>query len=276
MYETKANILFILKIATELMNNGDNLNIKYYKEIFRAFKRFNETNEHYYYKVYLSEIDLERFNLKYLFFKNDLQELETKFEVLRIGDLFKEHELFHDYKKARTFDDVILFKRFLDTDKLYNVVYVNKRQYKFLKDLEARNKLKWYSIKDNEEEYEIVKKGNWSVRSNHNRRWIIIEDEEDILNLTLKDILSLIPIKYKCYGFNGMYGTLETPTIKEKINELINETEKRVLWNNQDINLKFLFVEHLRNILYDLFQSNEEEETLIEDYKPQKEEEYYK
>lgn len=276
MYEVKANILFILKIATELLNNGDNLNAKYYKEVFRAFKRFNETKEHYYYKVYLSETDLERFNLKYLFFKNDLQELETKFEVLRIGDLFKEHELFHDYKKARTFDDVILFKRFLDTDKLYNIIYVNKRQYKFLKDLESRNKLKWYSIKDNEEEYEIVKKGNWSARSNHNRRWIIIEDEEDILNLTLKDILSLIPIKYKCYGFTGMYGTSGTPTTKEKINELINEAERRTLWNNQDIALKFLFAEHLRNILYDLFQSNEEEETVLEDYKPQKEEEYYK
>ena len=266
MYEVKANILFILKIATELLNNGNNLNVKYYKEVFRAFERFNQTNEHFYYKVYLSETDLERFNLKYLFFKNDLQELETKFEVLRIGDLFKEHELFHDYRKANTFDDVILFKRFLGVDKLYNVLYVNKRQYKFLKDLESRNKLKWYNIKDNKEEYEIVKKGNWSVRSNHKQRWITIETEADILNLTLKDILTLIPVKYKCYGFNGMYGASGTPTTQSKINELINETERRVLWHNQNIALKLLFVEHLRNILYTLFQSNEEEETTLEDY----------
>ena len=117
MYEVKANIMFLLKIATDLMTaNRDNLNVKYYKEVFRAFKRFNKTGEHFFYKVYLSDIDLERFDIKYLFFQNELQTLDSTFEVVRIGDIFKEYQLFHDWNKARTFDDVILFKRFLDYD----------------------------------------------------------------------------------------------------------------------------------------------------------------
>lgn len=265
MYEVKANIMFLLKIATDLMTaNRDNLNIKYYKEVFRAFKRFNKTGEHFFYKVYLSDIDLERFDIKYLFFQNELQTLDSTFEVVRIGDIFKEYQLFHDWNKARTFDDVILFKRFLDYDGIYNVLYVNKRQLKFLKDLEQRNKVKWYSLKDNKEEYDIVKRcGNFSVRNQYIRK-LYIENEDDILTLTLKDVLGFVSIKTKHYGFRRRQE--KAVSIASRIDEIIYDLEMKTVWVNEDEVLKKLFTDHLKVILYPLFQSNEDDKTVIDDY----------
>lgn len=255
MYYVKANILFILKIATDLLGKGQNLEQQYYKEVFRAFKRFNETNEHNFYKVYLSETDLEKFNLKYLFFKEDMQELETRFEVLRVGDLFKEHELFFDYKKARTFDNVILFKRYLDTDKLYNVLYVNKRQLKFLLDLEKRNKIRWYKITD--EDREIIKKGTCSLRYMKFINKPKIETIEDIKAITLKDVLSIIPIKILIYED-------WIKTNEQKIDIILNHYFDHCLVN-KDLHIEFVY--HLREILIPLFeQTPQEEETYIEDY----------
>lgn len=204
MYTRKANIYFLLKIATELFVKGDNLDSKYYKEVFRAFKKFNKTGEHYYYKVMLTDKDLERFDIKYLFFKNDLTELEIKFKVIRMGDLFKEYKLYHDYKRVRTFDNVILFKRFLDHDKLYNVIYVNKRQLKFLQDLTNRNNLKWFKPSEDKLLKEIRQtprrtKTDWEEEqeenptNNYNQNWEIKTTIEDFLPCdTTKD-----KIRYK-------------------------------------------------------------------------------
>ena len=251
MYTVKANILFILKIATELLENGDHLNTQYYKEVFRAFKRFNETGEHFYYKVYLSDNDLERFNLKYLFFKNDLQELQTTFEVLRIGDLFKEHELYHDYKKASTFDNLILFKRFLDYDKLYNVIYVNKRQLKFLLDMEKRNKIKWY--KKTEEDKAIIKRGCFK---NQYIFKLNIQTIEDLEAITLNDFLKSIPLKL-IYYYNE-------DNNKEKIGQLITLFyDKHIIADE----LKIAFVRHMLEILTPLFeQTDQDQKTTIEDF----------
>ena len=255
MYYVKANILFILKIATDLISKG-NLEQKYYKEVFRAFKKFTQTDEHFFYKVYLSEIDLERFNLKYLFYKEDMQELETRFEVLRIGDLFKEHELFFDWKKADTFDNVILFKRYLTREKLYNIMYVNKRQLKFLLDLEKRNKVKWYKI--NDEDREIIKRGCWSARYAKFTKKVTIENIEDLKSITLKDVLSIVPVKLLMFDDS-------IKTNDEKIDIILTHYYKHCANMNKNLNIEFVY--HLREILIPLFeQSPQDEETYIEDY----------
>lgn len=251
----KANILFILKIATELMNKDNNFGFKYYKEVFRAFKRFNKTGKHYFFKVELSEIDLERFNLEYLFFKEDMKELETRFKIVRIGDLFKEHNLFHDWNKARTFDNLILFKRRLGHDKLHNVLYVNKRQLKFLIDLENRNKIKWYSITD--QDREIIKRGCFNLRYIKFINKPIIKTIEDVKAITLKDVLSIIPIKTLIYED-------WIKTNEQKIDVILTHYYYHCRIN-KDLNIAF--VEHMRKILIPLFeQSPQEEETYLEDY----------
>ena len=255
MYYVKANILFILKIATDLISKG-NLEQQYYKEVFRAFKRFNETNEHNFYKVYLSEIDLERFNLKYLFYKEDMKELETRFEVLRIGDLFKEHELFFDWKKPSTFDNVILFKRYLTREKLYNIVYVNKRQLKFLLDLEKRNKVKWYKI--NEEDREIIKRGCFNARYGNFTKKVFIEDIEDLKSITLKDVLSVVPLKLLMFDDS-------IKTNDEKIDIILTHYYDHCKNFNKELHIEFVY--HLRKILTPLFeQIPQDDETYTEDY----------
>lgn len=256
MYWKKANILFVLKIATDLMNTNKDFGIKYYKEIFRAFKRFNETGEHYYYKVILSDMDLEKLNLKYLFFKEKMKEGETVFKILRIGDLFKEHILFHDWNKAYTFDNLILFKRYLGHDKLYNVLYVNKRQLKFLIDLEKRNNIKWYKITD--QDREIIKKGCFSLRYINNTQKPIITTSKAVKEITLKDVLSIIPIK------QIMYDEWIT-TNKQRKDVIITYYYEHCLVSDS---LKIELIKHLREILTPLFeQSEQEDKTFLEDYK---------
>ena len=256
MYWKKANILFILKIATDLMNTDKDFGIKYYKEIFRAFKRFNETGEHYYFKVILSDIDLEKLGLKYLFFKEDMKEGETTFKIVRIGDLFKEHILFHDWNKAHNFDDLILFKRYLGHDKLYNILYVNKRELKFLIDLEKRNHIKWYKITD--QDREIIKKGCFSLRYMKFTKKPIITTIEAVKEITLKDVLSIIPIKQIIYD--------EWITTNNQRKDVIITYYYNHCLVSDD--LKIELIKHLREILTPLFeQSEQEDKTFLEDYK---------
>ena len=82
MYIVKANILFILKIATDLISKERDFGTRYYKEVFRAFKKFNKTGEHYFYKIYLSDVDLEKFGLEYLFYKGELKETQNEFKIV--------------------------------------------------------------------------------------------------------------------------------------------------------------------------------------------------
>lgn len=256
MYWKKANILFILKIATDLIQTDKNFGVRYYKEVFRAFKKFNKTGEHYYFKVTLSGIDLEKFGLEYLFFKEDMKESESRFNIIRIGDLFKEHLLFHDFNKAHIFDDLILLKRKLGHDNIYNVLYVNKRQLKFIIDLEKRNKIKWYSI--TEQDREIIKSTKcFNLRyinfiNKHN-----IKTMEDIQSITLKDVLSLIPVKTLIYED-------WIKTHEEKIDIILTHYYRHCTVN-QDLRIEF--INHMRKILTPLFeQTPQDEETKTEDY----------
>ena len=256
MYWRKANILFILKIATDLIQTDKDFGVKYYKEVFRAFKRFNKTGEHYYFKLTLSDNDLEKLGLTYLFFKEDMQECESRFKIIRIGDLFKEHLLFHDWNRTRTFDNLILFKRYLGHDKLYNVLYINKRQLKFIIDLEKRNKIKWYNITD--QDREIIKTMRcFDLRyikfiNKHN-----IETIEDVKAITLKDVLTLIPIKTLIYED-------WIRTNEQKIDIILTHYYEHCTVN-RDIRAEFVY--HLRKILIPLFeQTPQEEETTTEDY----------
>ena len=93
-----------------------------------------------------------------------------------------------------------------------------------------------------------------------------IEKESDVLNLTLNDVLSVVPVKYKMYDFVGTTQYFKSVPINLKMNQIISDFESHIVWVNDDVSLKFLLAEHLRNVLYILFQSNEDDKTVLDDY----------
>lgn len=245
---------------------------------------WEQTKRNKIFKISLRSNEIERLHKNYLFYKNDCKPNEHKISFIRFDEFIlnipikSSYRLFErnnkDFLYCRTMrggTNNPLLKEFIVIDEflLYDEKHINlycfsERTKDSIIKMINKNTVKWYSAKDNEEEYRIINRGMFGTSRNKYEKKYYVEDEEDILNLTLKDVLSVIPTQYNLYG--GIHRNRSNMTINERMEEVIYNFDNKIIWINNDEDLKLLFEEHMKNILYTLFQSSDEEETKLEDF----------
>lgn len=220
------------------------------------------------YKIPLNEIDLEKLNKTYLLFSNGMQTNEHRFQFILFDEFIKnipmkssfkiseeiENNFFTGkYKRNFLLKSLIVIEEFLDYDKKYINIYCNSNCYSHIKKMLEINHVKWY--KKTEEDKKIINKG---VFKNTYIRKMKLNTLEEIQEVTLNDVLKIIPLKIKCYES-------WRNTNKLKIDEIMIDFYYHVELNPD---LKIEFINHLRKILEPLFQeeNNFPEETAIDEY----------
>lgn len=223
-------------------------------------KTFNKSNGVF--KVWLSDIDLEKINKKYLFFKNNLTlDNNINISIIRYDEFLKnipykknwdiynelEKGFYNGYNKYKALlNSFIIIVEFLSYDEKYNYIYCNKLVKNDLLQLIKINPIKWDKTSNNK----LLK----SIKNNRYKN-LNNNDKKEYLLKQLKNTEKLFKNKSEKLDFIKKEMLLECKNKdKTKYNKLKNKFNK-LLSDYNDLQNDMI---DLNNYLIDLDKKSDE------------------